>query len=566
MDEGRLIQTCYAVAILLGVFACAGCTSGSSVSPAGVTNKPKSANAAGNIFDNDEAPRPRGDQGSGASPPDAGQAPPPPEQEIIPIRYQRPATTRNYVYVANETLGKVIRIDPETRQVASIPVGGKPGEAVAIEGEDAAAVLNRGDGSLSLIISSPETDVVHTVSLGEPYENLALSPGGQYAVAWFDRSKPEKSADGQSASSIAANQIAVVNLSRLRQGGANRKEVVETRTVGFRATNVFFNKEGTRAFVVAKSEVSVADLGNLAAQPLLPRLRINDKSFEEVERREVLADAGGRYLYLRSLDADRLIALDMVNNQKLELKLPSAPSDLDLSPNGAMAVAVLRGDSSVAVFPVPGVFTDPSSIRIIKLGSAAAGSAVMSPVRNEALLFTNAEYREQLSTVNLDKGEVVTFDSRHGLDKAVLAAEYAPDGSSALILHAYLAASPPFTSVEEQVDATPGYSLFNLQAGVFALERLTSDVKSWVFSPDGARLALLIPSKDAFEVQLADMRSLLKVSSVRFQSNPEFMGALPGSRWVYITHKHPAGRITFMHFDTGEVRTITGFDLNSNAD
>jgi hypothetical protein len=53
----------------------------------------------------------------------------------------------------------------------------------------------------------------------------------------------------------------------------------------------------------------------------------------------------------------------------------------------------------------------------------------------------------------------------------------------------------------------------------------------------------------------------LKVQKLALASMPIAAGIVAGAGRGYVAQKHPDGRITFVDFNSGEVRTLTGFEL-----
>jgi hypothetical protein len=47
-------------------------------------------------------------------------------------------------------------------------------------------------------------------------------------------------------------------------------------------------------------------------------------------------------------------------------------------------------------------------------------------------------------------------------------------------------------------------------------------------------------------------------------SPPSAVGILPGAGEAFVAQRHPLGRVTFLKLATDAIRTITGFDLNSD--
>ena len=53
------------------------------------------------------------------------------------------------------------------------------------------------------------------------------------------------------------------------------------------------------------------------------------------------------------------------------------------------------------------------------------------------------------------------------------------------------------------------------------------------------------------------------VRTLELGSPPDAVGVLPNADMAFVSQRHPLGRISFIDIATGDARTITGFDLNS---
>ena len=90
--------------------------------------------------------------------------------------------------------------------------------------------------------------------------------------------------------------------------------------------------------------------------------------------------------------------------------------------------------------------------------------------------------------------------------------------------------------------------------------------ESVVLSPDGKRT--LIPIQDDVKHVYAVYMGLfptLEVQRVGLASPPIAAGVVAGAGRGYVAQKHPEGRITFVTLDSGEARTLTGFELGSRV-
>jgi hypothetical protein len=57
----------------------------------------------------------------------------------------------------------------------------------------------------------------------------------------------------------------------------------------------------------------------------------------------------------------------------------------------------------------------------------------------------------------------------------------------------------------------------------------------------------------------------LEVQRVGLASPPSPPGVVAEAGRGYVAQKHPEGRITFVTLDSGEARTLTGFELGSRV-
>jgi hypothetical protein len=82
--------------------------------------------------------------------------------------------------------------------------------------------------------------------------------------------------------------------------------------------------------------------------------------------------------------------------------------------------------------------------------------------------------------------------------------------------------------------------------------------------PGGSDLFVLFndASLGISEVHQVDLASFL-VEHVQLGSPPTSIGSVPRSKKVFIGQEHRDGRIAFIDWETGEIESVTGFELNS---
>jgi DNA-binding beta-propeller fold protein YncE len=513
----------------------------------------------------------------------------PPEDEHL--EFGPPVGSENYVFVVNTTLGTVAKIDPGSLaniEVSSIPVGLRPTILATIPGSDNAVVLNEGSRSLSVIEAAEDQDTVIDVPIGQPYTSMVISPGGRWAVAFFDQSEvwtdPANS----------ASKIAVVDIDAVLAGEIKVYEFA----VGYRVTDVIFDRlngpQGpfaSRLLIVSKSEIAVADLGLLETTWILPRVWIDNPDAEVVEAREVLATPDARTLLFRNFNTTELTVVDMDQAESTRLMLHSVPTDVDLSPDGATLVAVQRGTGIVTrvdlnsdlsrVVELDGVrYFDPDGDGLpeaddlthvlaqnpygepLKVGQAELFTTV--DFRLAAVLYTNVDRAEEISIIHMDTMEI-TYLGRL-INKLVDYVVISPSANTALVIHRAEYNSPETDPVEREIDALYGYTLVDLPSQATFQQVIEAPVGPLSFSRTG-RYALLTVFDDHMEVNelhVVDLfRLTLQMDSVPLEALPLFVGALPGGEIGYVAQEHDYGKITFVDMETMAKRAVTGYELNA---
>lgn len=472
-----------------------------------------------------------------------------------------PVATPRYVYALNPTAASVARIDPTSLQIESVPVGPRPVGLAALPGEDAAVVLSLDDASLCVLDSRTLPTKVSRVWLGRQYARLTVSPDGKFAVA-----SPSPST---APASGAEGVFALVDLSRVRAGTA---EAVRELAGGYRITNVLFRTEGgvsTQLHVFAKATVSTFDLTGPALLPV--RLPLPASMSADVSSREVVSTSDGRIIMLRSTVAPELASFD---GTRLELvPLPEIATDLDLLADGSAAVAALRSASSVAYIELPADLLAPSGIDTFVLDGGVVGQVALPPERPDAgmfaLVYSTVTGAESFARVDLPSGAVTRYELEKWVDEIAVA----PDARSALIIHRPNAATTARDAYEAAVDKDEGFSVFDVSSGFWQLQRTGSTRPTrYAFSPAGGYVGVALRD-DALKRSelLAVNLGTLVSKTLSLASTPLFMGTVPPApgvtpHRVFVSQDHPAGRISVIQLDTGQVRTATGFTLNGEID
>ncbi|MEW5739387.1 MAG: hypothetical protein AB1938_10700 [Myxococcota bacterium] len=484
----------------------------------------------------------------------------PPEQETNrSLAHAPPVATPHYVYALNPSAASVARIDPVSLAIEAIAVGPRPVGLHALPGEDTAVVLSVDDSSLSIIDSTTLPSRVTRVALKRQFTRLSVSPDGAFAVAWPDPLfAPPSGAEGI---------FALVNLKKARQG-APLAEVVAERAGGYRITDVVFRTDSgvaTALFVFAKATVSTFDLSSGAELPA--RVALPASMSTAVTSREVVASEDGHVVMLRATNAPELASFDGASVSVLQL--PEVATDLDLLPDGTAAVAALRVAEQLAYIEVPGDLAADAGIDTFVVPGGAVGQVALPTTPPDggmfAFVYSNVTGDESFARVDLPSGRVV----RYQLEKLVDEISLSPDSKSAVIIHR---ADPTTTATDPydaQVDRDQGFSTFDVGTGFWQLQRTGNTRPTrFAFSPAGGFLgvALRDDALRRYALQAVNLSSLVSLT-LPLASTPLFMGTVPEApgltpHRVFVSQDHPAGRISVIQLDSGQVRTATGFTLN----
>jgi len=491
---------------------------------------------------------------------DGGAPPPEVEYEL-----GDPVSSQNYVYVAMTEQNSLAKIDGDSLAVTSLSVGEKPKTVAAAPNSDTAVVLDSINGTVTIIRPTQTQDEQTTFATLPHLNKVIIDPTGRYAVAWFDLNQAIIDAGGLDAvDQIGSFQdVTVVALSPGAQTAVDL-------TVGFRPREVEFDDAGTRAYVVTEHGISIIDLAAVvtAGPTIVPPLPIGGDPLVDAEAVEVDIVSTGSYAIVREPDKAEVRILQLSGasmGSSWLVGLPSVPSDVDLSPDGTKAYAVLRETSQLAIIDVPGDGLDPSGVELVSLGGEIVGSLILSKDGNRGALFTNAVAEERITIIELNVAghPHVTWP----LEKTIRTVKFSPLGDKVFIVHAKAPGNPDdATTFDEFVDRSYGYSLFDVTTGFAKLE-ITPVLPGNVAFPDTARFAYVILDGGDAEGATAEVQSIELdtgvVRRVTLGSPPQAVGILPNAGVAFVSQRHPLGRISFINVTSGAIRTITGFDLNS---
>jgi hypothetical protein len=484
---------------------------------------------------------------------------PPPEVEYD---LGAPTSSQRYVYVPMTAVNKLARIDGQTLSVVSTAVGQAPRVVGTIPGNDGAVVLDQVNGTATIVRPDPAGDVLRVVGTLQHLNRLDIDPSGRFAVVWFDLAKAM-----QEGGITGIGSFQDVTVIALAPGGEKAVDL----TVGFQPREVEFDASGDHAFVITQDGVSVIDLAYATGHEpsIVPPIAVTQPGVPMADV-EVQVVATGDFAVVRQagVSALRVVSMRAADaGTAWTIPLASEATDIDLAPDGSRVYAVERTAKLLAIVDIPGDAYAPSGVETVDLSSGTLGSLALSRDGHRALLFTNAVDDKRLTMVQLDQAgyPTVTWPLR----KSVRAVGISPTGGSAIVLGAKAFGDPSTaTTFDEYIDRSYGYSLVDLASGFAKLQITDVDPGPFVYSPDGANAYVALDGGDdpnaTRAVQTVTVQTGVVITHV-LGSPPSAVGILPGVNMSFVAQRHPLGRVSFLAFVTDAVRTVTGFDLNSQV-
>ncbi|APR81621.1 Hypothetical protein A7982_06970 [Minicystis rosea] len=464
----------------------------------------------------------------------------PPEQEIE-SSFGAPVATGKYVWIANPTSGRVAYIDATTLAVKLVDAGYGPTYVAAVPdpADDVAVVLNVLSHDATILRASSSGISAVSVPVPAAGNAWAISPDGHWAIAWTDarRVKSPDPVEGY-------QDISVIDLTK----GA---EIATDLTIGFRPVAVAFESTGKRAFAVTQDGISVMDLAG-SAPAVVKNIALGDTPSEPATTRDVAITPDGHVALVRREGKAVIDVFSLDDGSRTAVTLPAPATDIDLSADGTTAVAVVRETSQVGLLPVPGVITDPLSAGFVTV-DATIGSASLASASPIAFFYTNATPSPVLAVMDTAASPP---SPRTILTRAPILGVFATaDAAHAVVLH-------------DQLDDAGSHYPAAVTFAPIALDLppkivgLDAPPISVAVAPQGDH-ALVAAGDETSKIHQLVIGSMpsLKVRKIALASMPIAAGIVAGAGRGYVAQKHPDGRITFVTLETGEARTITGFEL-----
>lgn len=490
---------------------------------------------------------PAGSADGGTTTPGAPGAPaqPPPEKEVE-SDYEAPVATGSFVWIANPKSGRVAYVDATTLQVRTVEAGNGPTFLGAVPGPS-------GDTTLVLNVLSEDATLLHadnasggaitskTLPVAKQVNSLAFSSDGHFAIAWANARKVANAPRTQGFQDLTVLDLVAGKSTSL--------------AVGYRPVAVGFAAGQLRAYAVTQDGISIIDLND--PPRVSKNVPVSDMPNDDPGSRDVSVTPNGNVALIRRDGSPDITAVALDTGTRTTITLPGPVTDLDLADKGDRAVAVVRSTSQVAVLPIPGVLTAPTTFTTVTITGETVGSVALSPGGARGLLYTNALDVERVTILDLTTDPPPFRTVR--LYSAVLAVFSSPDAAHAVVLH-------DKTAGTVDMPGTPGaFSILPVA------DALPAKIVATLAPPTAVAVtndrAVVAERDDATKVYGAYLGRMpqLEVDRYPLASPPIAVGVVAGAKRAFIAQQHPDGRLTFIDLESGVARTLTGFELSSRV-
>jgi len=290
----------------------------------------------------------------------------PPEKEDNDT-YTAPVVSGHWIWTANPLSGKVALIDAKTLRVSTADAGLAPTYVAGLganAGEDSAAiVLNVGNDTASVLHATNGVIDVESVKVHAGANRMTVSESGRWALVWSDATlltSPDPTEGLQ--------DVTVLDLS-------SSPPHPYSLTVGYRPSRVTIGAGEKHAYFVTEPGVSVVDLPKEDPPSVTRDVSVVADPTEAATVRDVTVTPDGSFAIVRRENKPTVSVVSLDDESSVDVTLPGPVTDLDLSPDGDVAFAVVRGAGTLGMAGMGGTSgTGGSSTGGTAGSSGTAGS------------------------------------------------------------------------------------------------------------------------------------------------------------------------------------------------
>lgn len=467
----------------------------------------------------------------------------PPEEELEGS-YQAPVATGSILWSANPDSNRVAVIETETLSIQIAEAGFGPTTLAPIPprdgGPSSAIVINAFSHDASLFsIDNEQEPTTKTFPIHAGANRWAVSEAGRWAVAWSDARQVEAPdpTDG-------FQDVSIIDLEAGR---------VTRASVGYRPSQVAFDADEQRMFVVAEPGISVVDLSANTPE-IVDLIEVRSSDADPIALGDIVITRDGSLALVREEGQSSVLVVPLNGEAVWEVGLTGPVTDLDLSADGRRAIAVVRSTSELFVFDIERLDHE-DGVHALQVPGAIFGSVVVAPNADVAVLFTNAVETQQATIVNLEEGDDFLSHRTVDLKASVRAVFVTDDGEHAMAL----------LDVPEGSTKKGAFSLIPTKA-TRAPKIVGTDAPAVAvgLAPTRPTSAALVTTRDettgVFATHVVSFPGLV-VDTFALASPPLATGVMGDAGLGYVAQSHPEGRVTFIELATLRARTLTGFEL-----
>jgi hypothetical protein len=393
-------------------------------------------------------------------------------------------------------------------------------------------------------------------------------------------------------------------------------------SVGYRPVRVVMDDDGRYAYFVTDAGIDVVDLMSEDGPVVEREVELSDNPANDTAKRDVNITPDGLFAFVSRLDKDYVTVVDVQQGVFKDLRLPGVVTDLDLSADASMAIAIVQqptlpaepsgagaggqagqsgggsegggtdveigggggldaggeaggGGTSIppqgaprslaVLLPVAQIFAAPDSFERVEIAESFR-SVELGAEGATALLYQNGVPSTHLTLLSLAAGDGYKTHRTVDLKLPVFSAVAAPDGAHAIVL-----LQPPAGSAKPGAFAVVPITK-KLSAAIQGTQAPTVPVD---FAKDPPAMVAIdanhavVTVSDGAQAHFAYLVRMpaLTIDPIQLSSAPlrGASGIVAEANQAFVAQQHPEGRITFIDLDSGEQHTLTGFELSSQV-
>lgn len=273
--------------------------------------------------------------GSGNLNPIGGTGGTAPKPEIEADRaFRIPVVSGHWVWTANPKSGRVALIDATKFTVKTALAGAEPTYLAALPaaGGSRAIVINSASNDATLFTANQDGEIEATLTLPvhAGANAWAITSDGRFAIAWTDAGvikNPDPSEGFQ--------DITVLDLSA-------KQPTSKRLSVGYRPARVFVDSDDQHVYVVTDAGIDVVELATDDGPVVSREVAVSLNPANDTAHREIEMTPDGTLAFVRREGKAFVTVVDVASGELTDVTLPGVVTDLDLSQDASMAVAVVR--------------------------------------------------------------------------------------------------------------------------------------------------------------------------------------------------------------------------------